>query len=70
MSWTSERARHAALIRHQPDNTVAIGEARRDLRAERLAEFIRQTVDAAPPLTEAQRTRLAALLRGSGAGDG
>lgn len=34
-----------------------------ELRAERLADYIRQTVDAAPPLSEAQRDRLALLLR-------
>jgi hypothetical protein len=38
------------------------------MRAERLAEFIARTVDAAPPLTESQRERLAALLRPTAGG--
>ncbi len=33
-------------------------------RAERLADYIAKTVDAAPELTTAQRDRLALLLRG------
>jgi len=39
-------------------------DARRNLRAERLADYITKTVDAAPPLTPAQRDRLALLLKG------
>jgi hypothetical protein len=38
-------------------------EDRSNVRAERLADHIRRTVDALPPLTEAQRNRLAQLLR-------
>lgn len=34
-----------------------------EIRAARLAEYIRTTVDASPPLDDEQRTRLAALLR-------
>lgn len=34
-----------------------------EIRAERLADYIRETVDAAPPLTPEQRNRLALLLR-------
>lgn len=34
-----------------------------ELRAERLADYIREIVDAAPPLTVEQRDRLALLLR-------
>jgi hypothetical protein len=37
------------------------------MRAERLADYIKRTVDAAPPLTNAQRDRLALLLKGGGA---
>lgn len=35
-----------------------------EIRTARLADYIRHTVDAAPPLTDEQRTRLANLLRG------
>lgn len=40
----------------------AADEARRDLRAETLAEHIKAVVDAAPPLTDEQRQRLSQLL--------
>lgn len=39
-------------------------ELERDYAAERLADYIKRTVDEAPPLTPAQRDRLAMLLRG------
>ena len=35
-----------------------------------LDHYVRQVVERAPDLTDEQRTRLAAILRGSGAGDG
>ncbi len=65
MTWTRERAKLAAHKRHHPDADDSI--LRRDLRAARLEHFIRQTVDAAPPLSSAQRDRLAILLRGDAA---
>lgn len=34
-----------------------------------LAEYVRSVVAEAPPLTEDQRARLAAILRGKGAAD-
>ena len=43
-----------------------IPELRRDLRAAELEDYIRTAVDAAPPFTDEQRVRLAALLRPSG----
>ena len=64
------RASIGALTRHRGPDDPLVAEARRDLRAERLAEHIAAAVSAAPPLTIAQRRRLAALLRGNGAGDG
>jgi len=39
-------------------------DARRRLKTERLAEYVAKVVDTAPPLTAAQRDRIAALLRG------
>lgn len=65
MSWTHERGRVAALTRHRDPEDPAIGEARRDLRAARAEDYIRRVVDEAPPLTEDQRRRLAAILQGS-----
>lgn len=38
-------------------------ELARDYAAEKLADYIRRTVDAAPPLTAEQRERLTSLLR-------
>lgn len=40
-----------------------VSEARRDLAAAKLADYIKRTVDQAPPLTDEQRERIAALLR-------
>jgi len=58
------RARIAALNRHHPQDQKTIDLAR-DFKAERLAEYIERVVDAAPPLTQAQRDNLAILLRGA-----
>ena len=38
----------------------------RDYAAEKLADYISRTVDAAPPLTAEQRDRLAVLLNAGG----
>jgi hypothetical protein len=54
----------AKEIQRDPDADVT--ELRRQLKAERLEEHIKNLVDAAPPLTDEQRARLAALLRPSG----
>ncbi len=75
-SWTHHRARVAALSRDRaPDDPElvaareALADARRRastvLRAERLAKAINKTVAEAPPLTDEQRARLAALLHTS-----
>ncbi len=67
MSWTVERARVASLTRSRTPDDPDLLDARRNLRAERLADYIRRTVDAAPPLTSSQRDELALLLRGGDA---
>lgn len=66
MSWTAERARVASLTRSRPADDPDLLNARRDLRAERLAVHIAKVVSEAPPLTDEQRDRLAVLLRGGG----
>lgn len=66
MSWTKERARVAGLSRSRSDSDPELINARRDLRAARLAEHIARAVEAAPPLTPEQRERLTALLRDGG----
>jgi hypothetical protein len=57
------RARIAALKRHHPNDQDTF-ELARDFRAERLAEYIQRVLDMAPPLTQAQRDKLAILLGG------
>jgi hypothetical protein len=63
VSWTTERARVASLTRSRTPDDPDLIAARRNLRTERLADYIKRTVDAAPPLTAEQRDRLALLLR-------
>lgn len=67
MSLTHPRARVAALSRSRTPNDPDLLDAKRVLRAERLAEYIQRTVDEAPPLTPEQRDRRALLLRGGAA---
>ncbi len=62
MGWTTERARVASLSRSRVPDDPDLVAARRDLRAARAEEYIRQVVDAAPPLTDDQRRQLAAIL--------
>lgn len=62
-----QRARLAALRRHHGDDDPQVVELSREFRADRMADYIIRTVDAAPPLTSEQRARLASLLRGDGA---
>jgi hypothetical protein len=64
VSWTHTRSKIAATKRSNPSADVT--ELRRQLKAERLAEHIQSVVDTAPPLTEGQRARIAALLRSGG----
>ena len=64
MGWTHTRSEIARTKRSDPQADVT--ELRRQLKAERLEDLIRSTVDAAPPLSDAQRRQLAALLRGGG----
>jgi hypothetical protein len=63
--WTKTRSKIALTIRHDPAADVT--ELRRQLKAERLEDYITKIVDAAPPLTAAQRDRLALLLQGGDA---
>jgi len=64
MSWTSERARVASLTRSREPDDPELVAARRNMRAERLADHVRKVVDQAPPLTSEQRARIAAILNG------
>lgn len=61
------RARVAALSRSRTADDPEFTDARRDLAAENLAAYIARIVADAPPLTPAQRDRLALLLGGGDA---
>ncbi|MCV7566380.1 hypothetical protein M3F34_000185 [Micrococcus luteus] len=64
-----ERGRVASLTRSRPADDPQLIEARRALAAEKLAAYVSKTVAEAPPLTDAQRDRIAALLRPTKARD-
>jgi hypothetical protein len=55
------RARLAANLRHHPDQPELTAE-RRHFKAVAAERYIRDLVDAFPPLTREQRARLAVLL--------
>jgi hypothetical protein len=67
VSWTHTRSQIAHAKRRDPNADVT--DLQRQLKAERLADHIRQTVDSWPELQPDQRDRLALLLRGGGASD-
>jgi hypothetical protein len=58
--WTKTRSKIAQTVRQNPNADTT--ELRRQLKAERLEDRIRREAEADPPLTDAQRARLAALL--------
>lgn len=61
MGWTKTRSQIAHAKKADPNADVT--ELKVQLRAERLEDYIKATVEAAPPLTDEQRARLADLLR-------
>ena len=65
MSWTKTRSQIAHTKRRNPNADTT--ELTRQLKAERLEDYIERVVNAAPPLTAEQRDRIAALLRPAGA---
>ncbi len=62
-SWRSERARVANAVRN--GNAALEAEARARLKEARAEDYIKKLVADAPPLSEARRSALAALLQGS-----
>lgn len=64
--WTHQRAKCAALTRSRAADDPELLDAKRNLRAARLEDYIQRAVDSAPPLTLEQKQRLAALLSGGG----
>lgn len=65
-TWQHHRARIASLSRDRTADDPELIEARRSLRAERLATHIRDEVAKWPPLTADQINRIAVLLHGGG----
>jgi hypothetical protein len=61
------RARVAALTRSRPKNDPDLVRARAILKEANLEEYVARAVADAPPLSDAQRERIAALLGVSGA---
>ena len=65
---SSEVLRATAAIarahRAEGSDSPRLDDLRRDLAVAKLTEYINKTVDAAPPLSNEQRERLATLLRG------
>lgn len=57
------RQRLGGTIRLNPNDPEKIASARRDLAAAKIADYIERTVASAPPLSDEQRARIAALLR-------
>lgn len=57
------RARVAALSRTDAGDDDRRTEARRDLNAAKIEAYIEKLLATAPPISDEQRTRLAALLR-------
>lgn len=65
----SARQRLNVLRRWRTDDDPAVLEAERDHAAESIAAHVARVVAQAPPLTPAQRDRIAALLRPTAGSD-
>ena len=55
---------YARARKYHPDDAERVAKARGDLTAARIEAFIEKALADAPPLTDAQRRRLARLLTG------
>lgn len=65
---STARARVAALSRSRAADDPVLIAAQQEARELKLADHIRETIDAWPPLTAEQRGRLASLLLRGGDG--
>ncbi|MCK5752677.1 MAG: hypothetical protein KAH46_08220 [Mycobacterium sp.] len=71
-TWTQERSKAAILQREIKNgrrpkaDQKLVEEHYRNMRALRLADYVEKALKAAPPLTDDQRERIAALLRAGG----
>lgn len=66
-TWTVHRATVASLSRTRKANDPELVEARRNLKAAKLEEYVARIVATAPPLTDEQAARIASLLGGAAA---
>jgi hypothetical protein len=66
VDWQHYRARLATLSRRRAADDPELLAARRNMRAELFAEHLSRLIGDAPELTDEQRGRIAAILRGSG----
>lgn len=64
-TWQHHRARVASLSRDRTPDDPELADARRDLRATHLADYVAKVVAQAPPLTCEQREIVAGILRGT-----
>ena len=62
MSWTKTRSQIALAKKQNPDADVL--ELQRQLKAERLEDYIATVLASTPPLTASQRARLRDVLGG------
>src|SRR4051812_31311771 len=67
-SALSARGKLGATTRRFPNEPDRLAEARRNLAAAKLQDYIERTLADAPPLTDTQRDRLALLLQRPSAG--
>ena len=66
-TWTKARSRLGnAVQKHGKDSPQAV-EARVEFRALKLEDHVRKVIAEAPPLSDEQKERIAALLRVGGA---
>ena len=64
------RARVAQAARYHPHQPELADDDRRALKAKVAEQYVRNLVDTWPPLTDAQKGRLATLLADGGVDDG
>jgi len=62
-SISRNRGKVGALSRSRAENDVELVTAKRELAEAKIARYIAETLAAAPPLTDEQRTALAELLK-------
>ena len=69
VSWTTDRAQVAALVKHHPDDPSVADEGRRRLKVAKARRLIRSLTSETPVLALEQRAGLAAQVLAPGGGD-